>query len=85
MIDPRKHLFIRHRSVEHSGVPVFFIHMITRYDRGVSFSQFDGKRRVAFKINAQVTIEVYESEDFSSDFEYQSIFTKGKAFGSPFF
>lgn len=58
---------------------MLFIHVITRLNRFIEFTPFDGLFRVGFQIKPQrMLVDVREQEHFPEDAKHQDLFVEGK-------
>lgn len=69
-------------SGEVDGVPVGFVHVVSRLHLLIQLSKQQSLGRFAFEVDAREVVQVGEGEYFTYHLEHQRRFPKGKFFGS---
>jgi len=67
--------------IEAQGIPMLFIHMVTRDHSFILLSQFQRPVRITFEVHPPLLLsEAKSSEHFPGDFVDKSLWPKGGAF-----
>jgi len=67
-----------HRTIQHNGIPVSFIHVIARQHGGKDITQHHGLLRVTLYIHLPVVAALTQGgEHLFADFEYRNIQPEG--------
>lgn len=81
VVDEVKELVIGQLSVAIDGIPVFFVHVVARDDRGaVLLPQLEGVFGFTLGVETQAVhlIQTDEHKDFSADFKDKGVRSKGQ-------
>lgn len=81
VVDEVKELVVGQLSVTIDGIPVFFVHVVARDDRGaVLLPQLEGVFGFTLGVETQAVhlIQTDKQKDFSADFEDKGVRSKGQ-------
>ena len=75
---------IGNASIHQYRYPMLLIHVVSRQNRSILFTQLDGYYRITFQINTLERFEIREGEHFAHHLKDEGIFIKRKFFRDSF-